>query len=150
MRINAVFSKKVSTAQYENETYTVTVEAESEFNNVSEIADYLFNQARAAVQRQIDGAATETKPETTIPEHSEPAPEQPQPEAPRATGNGATSITEKQRQMIFNLLDENFPARKDGEAFMRECVGGDRVVKLTRKQASRLIEKLMDRKRQAA
>ena len=67
MRINTVFSKKVSTGNYENETFTVTVEAESEFNEIDKVADYLFHQAKSAVQRAIEGSATTTTPTTTIP-----------------------------------------------------------------------------------
>lgn len=67
MRILANFSKKVATAQYENESYTVTFEAETEFNNVSQVADYLFYQAKAAVTRQISGDAKEPQlPKTKL------------------------------------------------------------------------------------
>ena len=52
MRINAVFSKKVSTAQYENETFTVTVEAESEFNNIARISGALGQKAADRIMRR--------------------------------------------------------------------------------------------------
>ncbi len=57
MRILTNFTKKVNTGAYENETYAVTFEAITEFNNANQIADYLFLQAREAVKRQLDGTA---------------------------------------------------------------------------------------------
>ncbi len=55
MRILTNFSKKISTADFENETFTVTVECETEFNDVAEVADYLFQEAESAVSRQLPG-----------------------------------------------------------------------------------------------
>jgi len=153
MRILANFTKKVATAQYENETYMVTVEAESEFNNIAEVADYLFNQAKAAVQRQISGDAAVTTPATTIPaggETTEPA-QQPQQEAPKPATNGnGQPVTEKQRSMIFKLLRDNFETRAEEQSFLKQNAGVERVDNLSRKQASRVIEALMDRQRNAA
>ena len=57
MRILANFTKKVNTGSYENETFTVTYEAVTEFNNVEQVADFLFHQARQAVARQLNGTA---------------------------------------------------------------------------------------------
>ena len=151
MRILANFTKKVATAQYENETYMVTVEAESEFNNIAEVADYLFNQAKAAVQRQISGETAATTPATTIPakgEATEPAQQQETPKPPTAaTGQ---PVTEKQRSMIFKLLHDSFENRTQEQAFLKQQAGVERVDSLTRKQASRVIEALMDRQRNAA
>jgi len=150
MRILANFTKKVATAQYENETYTVTVEAESEFNNVAEVADYLFSQARAAVQRQIDGGAAMTTPETIMPsatKHDEP--EEPKAQKQAARGN-VYSITPKQTGLIRRLLTENFGGIEKGNRWLGEETGVADAAQLSRKQASRIIEILMDRSRKSA
>lgn len=57
MRILANFTKKVNTGSYENETYTVTFEAVTEFNNLEQVSDFLFHEARHAVERQLDGSS---------------------------------------------------------------------------------------------
>jgi hypothetical protein len=146
MRINAVFSKKVSTAQYENETFTVTVEAESEFNNIAQVADYLFNQARAAVQRQIDGTAGEQTPATHIPHADSGAPGR----KPRSANNGqGFRATDKQLDMISKLLKEAFATDAQAREWLTRHCPGQSVTELPRKDASRLIEKLLDLARKA-
>jgi hypothetical protein len=156
MRILANFTKKVATAQYENETFTVTVEAESEFNNIAEVADYLFLQARSAVDRQINGNATSTTPKTVTPpvtaetHQKNEAPEQKTEEKPANGKGNPLPCTDKQRNMIQKLLRENF---KDGVAarrWLEESFGADNTTKFSRKVASRVIEALLDKQRMAA
>jgi hypothetical protein len=147
VRILCNYMLKSGKENYGSEQYMVTVEAESEFNNIAEISDYLFNQAKAAVERQLAGKAAATAPETTIPSTSgttEPAqqPQQEQPK-PQVAGNGQP-ITEKQRGMIFKLLRDNFETRTEEQAFLKQQSGVERVDSLSRKQASRVIEALMD------
>jgi len=87
MRILTNFTKKVATAQYENETFTVTVECDLDMgvDSVGERADALFAEARAAVQRQIAGTASKEAPATTIPAAAQDA-QQTAPQATTATG----------------------------------------------------------------
>ncbi len=149
MRINTVFSKKVTTGEYENETFTVTMEAESEFNHIEQIADYLFHQAREAVMRQVEGVAAggATLPETSIPggrsENKSAQQQQAQP------GSGQFKATEKQINMLRKLFDESFSSREDARAWLKENTGLDSTAFLTRKQASAMIEKLVDKTRSA-
>lgn len=165
MRILANFTKKVSTAQYENEQYMVTIEAESEFNNIDQIADYLFHQARAAVERQIAGTANTSSPTTTIPstpaapepEAKQPAPKSPEKPSPASNGNGngngnGTNLppTEKQLEMIRKLLNATFTSKQDAQRWMQQQTGVTKMSDLTRKVASRAIEALVERKRNAA
>ncbi|MFA6450029.1 MAG: phage protein GemA/Gp16 family protein [bacterium] len=164
MRINTVFSKKVSTGQFENETYTVTVEAESEFNHIDQVADYLFAQARAAVDRQIKGTAVSTDPATMIPaveqktrpepvqqqETPRTAPKQQEKPASTSNGNGSLLITEKQIGMARKLMGEVFDSKTEAARWLKQSTGAERVNDLSRKQASRTIESLMDMKRESA
>ncbi|HOP08420.1 MAG TPA: hypothetical protein PLF13_14175 [candidate division Zixibacteria bacterium] len=149
MRINAVFSKKVSTGQFENETFTVTVEAESEFNNIAEVSDYLFNQARSAVKRQIDGTASGSTPETSIPGNNESGGDSHQ-------GNGSSNgrerlpATQKQQGMLHKLLKEQFEDKSEGRFWLRDKFNTDKVEELSRKTASRAIEALLDKARGVA
>jgi len=150
MRINAVFSKKVSTGDYENETFTVTVEAESDFNNISEVSDYLFSQARGAVQRQLSGSATQATPETSIPNVAG--------NGGNHHGNGSGSngnreklpATQKQQNMLHKLLREQFEDQSEGRFWLRDRFSTDKVESLSRKQASRAIEALLDKARGVA
>ncbi len=147
MKILANFTKKVSTGDYENETYMVTIEAESEFNNVDQIADYLFHQAREAVQRQINGGASGTVPSTAIPSSSQ----------SRNSGNGRNGgsscgngngngykATEKQVNMLRKLFDENFDSKEEARAWLRNQCSMDSTANISRRDASRVIEKLLD------
>ncbi len=168
MRILCNYQLKCGRENYGSECYNVSLEATSEFNNVSEVADFLFQQARAAVERQASGTATNNTPVTTIP--AEPiaqaaAPEKsdsPTPAAPKAqdkaSGNGGSSngngngnslpCTEKQSQMVKRLLKENFRTGNEATGWLKQA-GFEDTKGMTRKTASRLIEQLMDRKRSA-
>lgn len=180
MRINAVFSKKVSTGTYENEQFTATVETEvtSAFNNVAAVCDYLFGLARESVLRQIAGTTSCDMPETTMPSPTsqtashvtiaperppkvmdsmtqEKAPEKPAvPEAPKAEmpkpHGNALAVTEKQLGMIRKMLREQFTDGTAARKWLHEKFGADSTTSLTRKTASRVIEALMDRKRKVA
>lgn len=55
MRILANFTKKVSTGQYENETFTVTIEAESEFNNIAVAGRNVYRPLRGSLLAQSAG-----------------------------------------------------------------------------------------------
>lgn len=137
MRILANFSKKVPTGQYENETYTVTFEAESEFNNVAEIADYLFHQAREAVKRQIEGTTSSATPSTNVPS----------PDAETGTNHPAT---DKQKGMIGKLLKETFANGAEAQQWLAQHYGAESTAALTRKTASRVIEALLEKRRDVA
>jgi len=157
MRILANFTKKVATAQYENETFTVTVEAESEFNNIAEVADYLFLQARSAVDRQINGNATSATPKTVTPpvneethQEKDKAPEQKTEEKPANGKGNPLPATDKQRNMVQKLLRENFKDGAQARRWLEDSFGADNTTKLTRKVASRVIEALLDKQRMAA
>lgn len=165
MRINAVFSKKVATAQYENETYTVTIEAESEFNNIAEVADYLFHQARSAVGRQIEGKVSEKKPTTVTPPVEAPASEKktespkPEPETkkepdkpvpPAKPEPVGLPATERQISMVKKLIQEQFSDGDSACEWLRDTFGVTETSELSRKTASRIIEALMERARKIA
>lgn len=139
MRILANFSKKVPTGQYENETYTVTFEAESEFNNVAEIADYLFHQAREAVQRQLEGTSAKNTPATNVPHNSQ----------PNQTGTNFPA-TDKQKGMIAKMLKETFDDAAEARQWLMQNFGAESTATLTRKLASKVIEALIERRGNAA
>jgi hypothetical protein len=131
----------------------VTVEAESEFNNIAEVSDYLFNQARAAVDRQIHGGATKTTPATVIPISKPEQEKKPESrEAPmRADGKGSPlAATQKQVNMVQKLCRENFADGDEAKRWLSETFGADNTTALTRKTASRVIDALLDRARRSA
>ncbi|MFA6450862.1 MAG: hypothetical protein WCX65_15415 [bacterium] len=166
MRILANYVLKVGKENYGSEQYMVTVEAESEFNNIAGITDYLFAEARSAVERQINGTAVAGSPATVIPitkkeqqqEHKQ------EPEAPKSSpkaqekpvpasngkGTNGLPVTDKQLSMIRKLLHELFPGKADAQRWLKQHTNAEQVTDLSRKQASRLIESLMDEKRASA
>jgi len=148
MRILANFSKKVPTGQYENETYTVTFEAESEFNNVAEIADYLFHQAREAVQRQLEGTSAKNTPATNVPPAGADA-NQSRNAQPNQTGTNFPA-TDKQKGMIAKMLKETFDDAAEARQWLMQNFGAESTAALTRKLASKVIEALIERRGNAA
>lgn len=226
MRVLANFSKKVSTGNYENETFTVTVEAETEFNHLDQVSDYLFAQARAAVDRQVRGEYTAKLPDTTIPIEVNDCPESnsaggddafsapsssfadqvptknsgrngssdsrgqqygtdqsrnKNPGPVNETGrnenaggherrnsakhrdngsnsrftentgdNGGIPLTEKQKNLLYRLLRDNFDDREQAKSWLLDNFEESVVTHLTRKTASRVIDALLDRKRSVA
>ncbi len=166
MRILANYVLKVGKENYGSEQYMVTVEAESEFNNIAGITDFLFAEARSAVERQINGTAVTGSPATIIPistkEHkqkSEQEPEAPKSSpkaqekpAPTSNGKGSNALlaTDKQLSMIRKLLHELFPGKADAQRWLKQHSNAEQVTDLSRKQASKLIESLMDEKRASA
>jgi len=153
MRILANFSKKVSTGNYENETFTVTIECETEFNNVAEVADYLFREAEAAVLRQMNGKnSTDGKPTSTLPESSvsDPA-KQSVPESLNRKSTTDTQIdrskmTDSQRRYLFRLLAERGIENDEAHEKLKEHFSVSNLKNATKAQASELIDQLVNEK----
>jgi hypothetical protein len=149
MKILANFTKKISTGDYENETYSVTVETDTEgaFNNISEVSDFLFNQARSAVHRQIEGTANSTVPQTSIPKEDK----QQDDESSNGNGNGNGNghpLTAKQKSLIEKMLrEQKLTTQANLRQFLMAQSGVERITDLSRKSASKLIEVLLDRSR---
>ena len=148
MRIMTNYQSKRSDGNYGSETFCVTFETDSEgaFNNIDQIADFLFVKAKAAVQRQIDGTAKTDTPATEIPVHTLPQ----SGNGSKPNGNGQLLVTDKQQNMIRKLVSEQFTNPEDGETWLRNQSDTGRVQDLSRRQASRIIESLLDRSRRRA
>lgn len=209
MRILANYAEKVSTGNYENQTYTVTFEAETEFNNIERVVDYLFHQAKEAVERQKSGTGNpnlnagngkraakkqNTKATAETPKAETPATKNGEKKEAATKGNGKTPvkaetngkkngkiekkeepktqptptpttppqsepfpITDAQTKMLYRLAKELGNATDaDAKKFLcdgAEALTGKKVTsvkELSRKNASRLIEKLLEMQRKAA
>lgn len=152
MRILANFSKKVSTGDYENETFTVSMECETEFNNVAEVADYLFQEARDSVVRQLNGeSAANGKPATTLPnsgngdsgsKRSIPACLRNNGAADQSKGNG--KMTDSQRRYLFRLLAERGIEGDQANKALLEHFSVSNLKEATKSDASKLIEELVN------
>ena len=152
MRILANFSKKVSTGDYENETFTVSMECETEFNNVAEVADYLFQEARDSVVRQLNGeSAANGKPATTLPNSADTGSRTKRtvPECLRGTSKsgkqtGNSNMTDSQRRFLFRLLAERGVEGEEAHAMLKEHFQVNDLKIVTKSHASRLIDELVN------
>lgn len=149
MRILANFSKKVSTGDYENETFTVSMECETEFNNVAEVADYLFQEARESVVRQLNGeSAANGKPATTLPntgsngaKSKRSVPACLKTNSKQSQNN--TKMTESQRRYLFRLLAERGIEGDQANTSLLDHFHVSNLKQVTKSDASKLIEELV-------
>lgn len=155
MRILTNFSKKVSTGDYENETFTVTMECDTEFNDIAEVADYLFREAEAAVSRQLEsrtngnGRPTSTLPESVIQankgngRNGSGIPSQ----FKRKQGNGnrknGAMMTESQRRYLFRLLAERGIEGDEALSTLTQILKVSDLNDVTKSQASKLIDDMV-------
>jgi hypothetical protein len=155
MRILTNFSKKVSTGDYENETFTVTMECDTEFNDIAEVADYLFKEAEAAVSRQLESRTNGNgKPVSTLPDsviqankgngrNGSGIPSQ----FKRKQGNGNRKnggmITESQRRYLFRLLAERGIEGDEALSTLTQILKVSDLDDVTKSQASKLIDDMV-------
>lgn len=155
MRIMTNYQAKRSDGNYGSETFCVTFETDTEgsFNNIAEVSDYLFRQAKESVQRQIEGTAAQTVPRTAIPK-SGPVQETAAKtrEAPKPANGAGNPLppTEKQLSLIRKSLRGNFQNGDQAKAWLVEKFGVDAPAKLSRRLASRVIEALLEKARRIA
>lgn len=158
MKILTNFSKKVSTGDYENETFTVSMECDSEFNDIAEVADYLFREAEAAVSRQLENRTNGNgKPASTLPEsviqankvngrNGSGTPSQ----FKRKQGNGQSQkkngemMTESQRRYLFRLLAEKGIEGDEAHSTLIQILNVSDLNTVTKSQASKLIEEMVN------
>lgn len=157
----------MSTGNYENENYSVTIECETEFNDVAEVADYLFQEAQAAIGRQL-GDSSSPKPATKLPKvlqgkgGSRPA------NLPKSGangngdkkseqsgngskgGNGNALMTDAQRRFLFKLLAEQGVDEEQAHQVLREEFNVTNLKEATKSQASKLINHLVQSKEQVS
>ncbi|RQV95826.1 hypothetical protein EH221_05730 [bacterium] len=149
MRILANFTKKVSTGNYENETFAVSVECETEFNNVPEVTDYLFREAREAVLRQLNGEnASNGKPAISLP-GSKNGSMRTVPDCLKDSSDTPKSdqkMTTSQRRYLFRLLAERGIKEDQVQNVLTEHFQTKNLNEVTKSQASTLIEELVNTK----
>ncbi len=153
MRILTNFSKKVSTGDYENETFTVSMECDTEFNDIAEVADYLFKEAEAAVSRQLESRTNGNgRPASTLPEsviqankgncsNGSVIPSQFKREQNSGKKNGA--MTESQRRYLFRLLAERGIEGDEALSTLIQILKVNDLNDVTKSQASKLIDDMV-------
>lgn len=164
MRILANFSKKVSTGNYENESFSVTIECETEFNDVAEVADYLFQEAQAAISRQLEDSSS-PRPATKLPKVLQNKGGGNRPSNLQKAGgngdngkkadhagngnrggNGSALMTDAQRRFLFKLLAEQGVDEEQALDVLKDSFGVKNLKEATKSQASELINHLMQNK----
>lgn len=167
MRILANFSKKVSTGNYENENYSVTIECETEFNDVAEVADYLFQEAQAAISRQL-GDSSSPKLAIKLPKvlkekaggnvsgiqkpgrNGDNGKKADHSGNGSKSGNGVSLMTDAQRRFLFKLMAEQGIDEEQAHQVLREEFNVTNLKEATKSQASKLINQLVQSKEQVS
>lgn len=162
MRILANFSKKVSTGNYENESFSVTIECETEFTNVAEVADYLFKEAHAAIDRQIGGPPVAVKPALKLPNnlsgknssmlHALTGGGNVNPAGKEGgnPGRNIAAMTDAQRRYLFKLLAEQGIEEEQAHQALKQSFNVKALKDASKAQASELIDRLTKAAQEAA
>ena len=147
LKLSVSFSKKVpGSAEYSSDGFLCALESEvsdSALNNPNELRQrmlYLWSEARRSVEDQISGNGNGRAPVHA----AAPAPVEPSP-APKATPkNGAGPATSKQIKYVISLCQrENRMSIADLKAYLKQAVGVEDPHKLSKAQASTVIEALV-------
>ena len=143
IKLNCGFSRKVGEANYGSRGASVNVELElatdaaRDGDGLHEKIRRLFALARKAVDEELASPAPAGE--------AEPAPASPQtPAASRPSGsaNGSAPASNKQTKLIMDLGQQRRMSLSQVQAFCHEVAGVADVYRLTRSQASAVIDQL--------
>ncbi len=155
MRILTNFSKKVSTGDYENETFTVTMECDTEFNDAAQVADYLFQEAEAAVTRQLQARNNGNgRPVAKLPDNAAKSGRNngkqrngiPKPIVKKSSGKqkqNGSGMTDSQRRYLFRLLAERGIEGNEADSTLIQILDVSDLDSVTKSQASKLIDEMV-------
>ncbi|MCD4655544.1 DUF3072 domain-containing protein [bacterium] len=156
MRILTNFSKKVSTGDYENETFTVTMECDTEFNDAAQVADYLFQEAESAVTRQLKTRNNgNNRPIAKLPESAAKSsrnnsrqrnnvPKQLTSKSSGKQNQNGSNMTDSQRRYLFRLLAERGVEGDDANSTLIQILNVNDLNDVTKSQASKLIDEMVN------
>jgi len=135
LTITATVSKKVGKPNYGSEGFTLTVQSEvSNMDQVREESHRLYLLLNESVTQELEGS-TDTPSKTG--------------EWPKLVPATPTSrvwrASDKQRDLILKIIDENGVDRGDVESLSLEMFSTSNLQELNRLQASGLIDELLQR-----
>jgi hypothetical protein len=136
LTITATVSKKVGKPNYGSEGFTLTVQSEvTNMDQVQEESHRLYLLLNESVTQELSGSTTEPAPKNA---------EWPK-LVPATTASRAWRASDKQRDLILKIIDENEVDRGDVESLSLEMFSNSNLQELNRLQASGLIDELLQR-----
>ena len=139
LTITATVSKKVGKPNYGSEGFTLTVQSEvSNMDQVQEESHRLYLLLNDSVNQELSGSTTEPAPKNG---------EWPKliPSTTTTPTSRAWRASDKQRDLILKIIDENEVDRGDVESLSLEMFSNSNLQELNRLQASGLIDELLQR-----
>ena len=136
LTITATVSKKVGKPNYGSEGFTLTVQSEvTNMDQVQEESHRLYLLLNESVTQELSGSTTEPAPKNA---------EWPK-LVPATTASRGWRASDKQRDLILKIIDENEVDRGDVESLSLEMFSNSNLQELNRLQASGLIDELLQR-----
>jgi hypothetical protein len=132
--ITATVSKKVGKPNYGSEGFTLTVQSEvTTLDQVKEESHRLYLLLSDSVSQELAGSSTDPAPKNA--------------EWPTIIRNASPDwkCSEKQRDLILKIINENEVDRADVESLSLEMFGNSDLKSLNKLQASGLIDEMLNR-----
>ena len=136
LTITATVSKKVGKPNYGSEGFTLTVQSEvTNLDQVKEESHRLYLLLSDSVSQELAGSSTDPAPKNA--------------EWPTIIRNTTQQqeykCSEKQRDLILKIINENEVDRADVESLSLEMFGNSDLKSLNKLQASGLIDEMLSR-----
>ena len=134
LTITATVSKKVGKPNYGSEGFTLTVQSEvTNLDQVKEESHRLYLLLSDSVSQELAGSSTDPAPKNA--------------EWPTIIRNASPEwkCSEKQRDLILKINNENEVDREDVESLSLEMFGNSDLKSLNKLQASGLIDEMLSR-----
>ena len=137
--LNATYSKKLGLPQYSSHSFSVSVQTEvTDLSRVPEECEELYARLQESVDQEIQKAGWLPGPSNGHHGNgSAPTPAEGSP-------NGAWNCSDKQRELILDLVDEHNLDRREVDTLARERFGKG-VRELNKLEASGLIDELIEK-----
>jgi len=138
LTITATVSKKVGKPNYGSEGFTLTVQSEvSNMDQVREESHRLYLLLNESVTQELEGSSDTPSKNGEWPKLV--------PAAAATPTSRVWRASDKQRDLILKIIDENEVDRGDVESLSLEMFSNSNLQELNRLQASGLIDALLQR-----
>ena len=136
--LNATYSKKLGLPQYSSHSFSVSVQTEvTDLSRVPEECEGLYARLQESVDKEIQKTGWLPGPD---PAHNGKGSSPP----PNGCPTGAWNCSEKQRNLILDIVEEHILDRHEVDSLARERFGKG-VKELNKLEASGLIDELLEK-----
>ena len=138
VQLNATYSKKLGLPQYSSHSFSVSVQTEvTDLTNVPGECERLYSRLQESVDQEIQKTGW-------LPNSSSPSPANNGSHTSPNTNPGPWNCSEKQRNLILDIVEQNSLDRHQIDGLARERFGKG-VRELNKLEASGLIDELLEK-----